>query len=266
MKTFLFLCVFHVVGDYVLQWKSMAKGKAPFNRQFILHALLYALSMAVVFLCAPFSLAIIAWVILSLSHMFIDFLRNKVDQKYGTNRSVKVISFCVDQLLHLSFILICYYFIIRSHPGYLNQTLFLQRWFHNALGYLVILCIIWKPTEIFIYEVLAMFPIIPKKKSADEKPTDEEPENEKTAVDQVSIESALKAGAYIGFLERVIVVALVLLNAPTAIGFVLTAKSVARFKQLEDQSFAERYLVGTLLSVGIALVAILLIPRIYPFT
>ena len=91
-------------------------------------------------------------------------------------------------------------------------------------------------------------------------------ENEKTAVDQVSIESALKAGAYIGFLERVLVVALVLLNAPTAIGFVLTAKSVARFKQLEDQSFAERYLVGTLLSVGIALVAILVIPRIYPFT
>ena len=256
MKTLLFLCVFHVVGDYVLQWKSMAKGKAPFNKYFLLHAFLYALSMAVVFLCAPFCFAIISWVILSLSHTFIDCLRYTVDQKYGTNPSVKVISFCVDQLLHLSFILLCYYFIIRSYPGYLNHTLFTQRWFHTALGYLVILCIIWKPTEILISKVLAMFPIIPK-----EKPT------EKTiAEEKASAEKALKAGAYIGFLERVIVVALVLLNAPSAIGFVLTAKSVARFKQLEEQSFAERYLVGTLLSVGIALIAILLIPRIYPFT
>ena len=256
MKTFLFLCVFHVVGDYLLQWKSMAKGKAPFNKHFILHAFLYALSMAVIFLCTPFSLAIIAWVILSLSHMFIDLLRYTVDQKYGANRSVKVISFCVDQFLHLLFILLCYYFIIRSHPGFLNQTLFTQRWFHTTLGYLVILCIIWKPTEILISKVLAMFPIVPGKNTADGKP----------AVDQVSVEIALKAGAYIGFLERVIVIALVILNAPSAIGFVLTAKSVARFKQLEEQSFAERYLVGTLLSVGIALVSILLIPCIYPFT
>ena len=256
MKTFLFLCIFHVVGDYVLQWKNMAEEKAPFNKPFILHALLYALSMTVVFLCAPFSLAVISWVILSISHMFIDVLRYTVDQKYGTNRSVKVISFCVDQLLHLSFILLCYYFIIRSHPGYLNKTLFTQRWFHTALGYSVIFCIIWKPTEILISKILAMFPIVPENKSPEEISTKE----------KASAEKSLKAGAYIGLLERVIVIALVLLNAPTAIGFVLTAKSVARFKQLEDQSFAERYLVGTLLSVGIALVAILFIPRIYPFT
>ncbi len=57
-------------------------------------------------------------------------------------------------------------------------------------------------------------------------------------------------------------VALVLLDAPTAIGFVLTAKSIARFKQLEDKDFAERYIVGTLLSVGIALASVLLITQI----
>ena len=55
--------------------------------------------------------------------------------------------------------------------------------------------------------------------------------------------------------------ALVLGGYGGAIGFVLTAKSVARFKRFEDQGFAERYLVGTLLSVSIALVAALLIKR-----
>jgi hypothetical protein len=42
-----------------------------------------------------------------------------------------------------------------------------------------------------------------------------------------------------------------------AIGFVIAAKSLARFKQLEDKDFAERYLLGTLLSVLIALVCII---------
>lgn len=32
----------------------------------------------------------------------------------------------------------------------------------------------------------------------------------------------------------------------------MTAKSIARYKQLEDKNFAEKYLVGTLTSVLIA--------------
>ena len=39
----------------------------------------------------------------------------------------------------------------------------------------------------------------------------------------------------------------------SAIGFVLTAKSIARFKQFEAQGFAERYLVGTLASTAFAI-------------
>ena len=75
----------------------------------------------------------------------------------------------------------------------------------------------------------------------------------------------LKAGSWIGYLERIIVVALIILNAPTAIGFVLTAKSIARFKKMDEPTFAERYLVGTLLSVGTAILAALLIKKVYPF-
>ncbi len=60
-------------------------------------------------------------------------------------------------------------------------------------------------------------------------------------------------GRRIGVLERMILLTLVLHEQWAGIGFVLTAKSVARFKRLEeDQVFAERYLVGTLTSVIVA--------------
>lgn len=246
MKTFLFLCVFHVVGDYVLQWQNMANKKRPFNRYFIGHILLYALSMAAVFLCAPFTQAAITWLVLSISHMSIDIIRYFVDKKYEDKPVTKCLSLSLDQFLHLSLIFICYWFIMRSHPGLLNTTLFLQRWFHIALGYIVILCIIWRPSGIFISKVLDIFPLNGGSSAS--------PVDEKT----------LNAGAAIGFLERIIVIVLVLLNAPTAIGFVLTAKSVARFKQFEDNPpFTERYLIGTLLSVGIALLLVFLFPKIY---
>ena len=36
----------------------------------------------------------------------------------------------------------------------------------------------------------------------------------------------------------------------------LTAKSLARFRQLEDKEFAEKYLIGTLLSTFIAIICV----------
>lgn len=62
-----------------------------------------------------------------------------------------------------------------------------------------------------------------------------------------------RVGATIGVLERLIVCALVLSGQAAAIGFVIAAKTLARFRQLDDRHFAEYYLVGTLASVTLAL-------------
>lgn len=70
-----------------------------------------------------------------------------------------------------------------------------------------------------------------------------------------SKEKSEKAGRYIGILERVIIIVLVVTNSVSSIVFVLTAKSVARFKELgETKLSAEYYLIGTLLSTLIALI------------
>ena len=66
-------------------------------------------------------------------------------------------------------------------------------------------------------------------------------------------------GALIGMLERVVILLLGALGLYGSIALVLTAKSLARFKQLEDKNFAEKYLVGTLISLTIAILALLIV-------
>ena len=62
-----------------------------------------------------------------------------------------------------------------------------------------------------------------------------------------------RIGATIGVLERLLIVMFVLTGQLAAIGFVIAAKTLARFKQLDDRGFAEYYLLGTLASVSVAL-------------
>jgi hypothetical protein len=61
-----------------------------------------------------------------------------------------------------------------------------------------------------------------------------------------------RTGRYIGAIERGLILTLTLNNSLTAVVFVFTAKSIARFSELNDRDFAEYYLVGTLLSTALA--------------
>ena len=99
----------------------------------------------------------------------------------------------------------------------------------------------WKPAAIFVSLV---FKIIPE--------TIDQANQTMKVKGSIENEGA-KIGFWIGVLEREIILMLGLIGQFGAIGFVLTAKSLARFKQLENKSFAEKYLVGTLLSALIAI-------------
>ena len=66
-----------------------------------------------------------------------------------------------------------------------------------------------------------------------------------------------QVGATIGVLERLLIITLLLVGADAAIGFVIAAKTIARFRLLDDRDFAEYYLLGTLASVSVAIVTAL---------
>ena len=60
-------------------------------------------------------------------------------------------------------------------------------------------------------------------------------------------------GRTIGALERGLALTLVLIGQYGALGMLIAAKSLARFKALEDRDFAEYFLIGTLASLLLAL-------------
>ena len=62
----------------------------------------------------------------------------------------------------------------------------------------------------------------------------------------------------IGVIERLLIATLVLAGGVAAVGLVIAAKTIARFRQLEDRLFAEYYLLGTLASVSLAVITSLI--------
>jgi hypothetical protein len=71
-------------------------------------------------------------------------------------------------------------------------------------------------------------------------------------------------GRTIGVLERAITLTLLLLDQFGALGLVIAAKSIARFKALEDRDFAEYFLIGTLASVLLALLGGIAVRELLP--
>ncbi|MFQ5923228.1 MAG: hypothetical protein ACE5M4_10330 [Anaerolineales bacterium] len=61
------------------------------------------------------------------------------------------------------------------------------------------------------------------------------------------------AGDVIGVIERLVTFVLIASGAFTAVGFVIAAKAAARFPLFKEKAFAEYFLIGTLTSVGLAL-------------
>ncbi|MBD8035041.1 MULTISPECIES: DUF3307 domain-containing protein [Solibacillus] len=68
-------------------------------------------------------------------------------------------------------------------------------------------------------------------------------------------DSPPKAGMWIGILERNLILIFCLSNNLGGIGFLVAMKALTRFKQFDDKSFAEYYLIGTMLSVIFGVIA-----------
>lgn len=252
----------HIIGDFYLQTDKMAENKKKSMKYMIMHCLIYALLMAIIIFLLSNSImqTLLITGLILITHFLIDIVKKHIYKKY---EKYEYMIFLLDQVVHI-LVLSCIYYIFYSklHNELYPASIFQNIDFSRCILIIIAGLVCWKPAAIFVSLV---FKIIPETiELADEIIEDGKQEKKNKVAKKEIIKKGpidyevVKIGSWIGVLEREIILILGLLGQYGAIGFVLTAKSLARFKQLENKSFAEKYLVGTLLSALIAILCIVM--------
>ena len=229
----------HLLADFLFQTSAYSEKKRKKLKPLLLHCFIYFIVFEIVLLpILQFKKAFLLGMIISVLHFFINFTKNKLEKSFPQRR-LQIWIFSINQLIHFV-ILIGMYYIFNLENSTNNLYLKLQEYenFKIIVLYTSVFSIIFEPASLFIRKLFtSISPKIYPKANLEE----------------------LKAGNIIGKLERIIIAILLLNNQFGVIGFVLTAKSIARFKQMENRDFAEKYLIGTLTSFLIVLVTVLIL-------
>lgn len=214
----------HLIGDFALQpnnWVKNKQEKKIKSLYLYVHILIH-FALLVMVLQADYWLAII---FITLSHYVID-----VFKLYLTNKANERYMFVIDQVIHILI-------LIGAAHYYYPQKFYSRTWFSDEFMLLsTFLVFVTYATSIIVKYLIA-------------------PWDKELGFENKSIEGA---GKYIGILERLFVFSFVLLDTWSAIGFLITAKSVFRFGDLNEgknRKLTEYVLIGTLLSFGFAILS-----------
>lgn len=219
----------HLLADFAFQTRRMVEGKRRFGG-LALHALVVAVVQAAV--AWPFLVPAAAPLILGLA-----LLHAAIDRaKAALPRRLRLRSFFADQAAH-GIVLVLVWVAwqrLAGWPGpiYADAASFVQPWTLVA-AIAAAYAFSWTGGAVIVSGVL-------ERHQLDE------------GNDRISEEERSR-GRTIGILERVILLTLVIVGEWAALGFVIAAKSIARFKDFDDRDFSERYLIGTLVSVLVAI-------------
>lgn len=218
----------HIIGDFYFQPNCLAKLKNQKFKFLLLHSLIYAITIyASISIATKGCGMYIPAILVLVCHLVIDKVKAIIENRSNFTCKYGTCIFVADQALH---ILVLY--------------VILQIWSieYSSKYVLVIICLLicWKPAAVFITKIF----------EACITAGDENIENNENGI--------INAGYWIGVLERIIIFILGCFGEYAAIGFVLAAKSLARHNDFSKTGFAEKYLIGTLLSSLIAFVCIVI--------
>jgi len=218
------LLLAHLVGDFFLQTtksvKSKEKDKLKSTALYI-HVLIHgALAFVAVWDVALWYIPLMIMV----SHLLID-----AGKLYATNKKNKRWLFLADQIAHIA--------VIFALFSFLNPAMFSFDIEVPAEFWVFVLCIVFltAPISIALKIFFTRWKLDPK---------------------DTGFNSLKNAGNWIGIIERLLVFIFIIAGQFGAVGFLLAAKSVFRFGDLnreENMKLTEYVLIGTLLSFGIAI-------------
>ena len=238
----------HLLGDFYFQTDGMAENKCTSFPCTGLHGLFYSVVMYIVLVMGTgrFFEYIPLVLLIGILHLCVDGIKCIVHKAYKSEK-YQLIVFFIDQMIHivLLYAIACIYMITIDISWISGIS---EGIINGIYGYLVIVCVFLfcgKPASVIVSKVFDMIP-----KTIQEAQGNGEDKTEKGKKEEVKI------GSWIGILEREIMLILGLMGEYGAIGFVIAAKSLARHKQFDTPAFAEKYLIGTLLSSLMALMCI----------
>jgi hypothetical protein len=225
----------HIIADYLLQTGGLivAKGQGkPWAHAF--HALTFgvlALILTLPWLSWTWALVLL---LLTVSHMVVDVLKSGIKRRRaGWAFQLEV----VDLFVHLLLIGVAVSVrgdALASGPKWAWTPLY-GRVLYIGVIYFSAAVFATRGGTFIVRTLLEQLGKAPKDDGSGDKARE------------------YNLGRMIGNLERLLILAFAVLGSYGAIGFVLAAKSIARFKELDDREFAEYYLVGTLASALVAL-------------
>jgi len=214
----------HVLGDFVFQPKEWVADKLVRlhkSTYLYLHILIHLVALMVIF---GFDFTYWAvFLVIPISHLAIDLLKINLNNRVNVRWL-----FALDQLAHILVIVVLAF-------TYFPDFSFSEKLFSEANLFLLLCVLVLSAVGSILIQILMSRWIV--------------------AEDQED-QSLPAAGKYIGILERLFIFAFVILNQWSAIGFLITAKSVFRFGDLsraKDRKLTEYILIGTLLSFGLAI-------------
>lgn len=220
MNLILAMLLGHALGDFYFQTNDMVSKK---KENIVKHVIIYTITIVLIYWFMTKSKdVIILGIIVSISHFTIDSLNVYISKKIDNHQHVGFLTFILDQILHIS-VLIIYLVMFDS-------IIVPEEHVNNFLLLTVIISYLIMPSSILVDKVLCM---INKSKSSKKFELDE--------------------GTVIGILERMLILVMGVSGSINGIGFLIAAKTMVRYGQFDDKekdgNFRSKYLIGTLLSV-----------------
>lgn len=229
-EVFTRLLLAHVVGDFIFQTDGFCRKKLEGGLSgwhIYLHAfLIFILSWFALWSLSGWWLALI----IGVSHLLIDSVKKRDN----------LASFLIDQVVHVMCIgvVICVAIDKELYGVFIHN----YGWVNSVCLYSLAFLLNGKPTNLLIKLLLRTYSV--------QSPKESDGSNE-----------SIRSGKLIGNLERWLIIVFMLCEQYEAVGFLIAAKSIIRYKD-GDTSKTEYVLAGTLISVFVAVLSGLLLIKV----
>ncbi|ADU29284.1 DUF3307 domain-containing protein [Evansella cellulosilytica] len=281
------LVLAHLIGDFFLQTEKMVKNKKLYLKRHLLHQFVVGfIALFIIFVISGEDSFLVYVAIPSILFVFFHWIidigkingQSLLEKKYGQRSGWELALFVIDQLFHFVTIVVISVIFFNIDVYNLSNQFLISIGLIEGITpsfspgqkvvFVVIMLIIATSVSghlirIFLGSFTNYLSLFEGKYTLKDKRNGQYDSSKGNYQNTNIVEEYtymvlkdqdLSRGKIIGYLERLLVIVLVMNDSISSIAFIIAAKSITRFKQLDDRDWAEYFLLGTLASIFLAIV------------